>query len=173
MLTLYGWWQSIEAYMPVILIVLFMLSLLLLVLFLIQRRRTSRLLLNLRSLIRGVEGANLEELLGKLGGEVDSIITSGRELEGRLSKLEAKAQRFVQGTALERYNAFPDASGELSFSLALIDGQGNGAVISGLYGREEYRIYAKPLKNGSSYYPLTEEEKKAIHKAEESILGRR
>jgi len=85
--------------------------------------------------------------------------------------LERRSQRFLQGVALERYNAFPDTSGELSFSLAVLDAQSDGWVITGLYGRESHRVYAKPISRGISTYPLTQEEKKAIERAEEYILG--
>jgi hypothetical protein len=60
----------------------------------------------------------------------------------------------------------------LSFSLAVLDAQSNGWVVTGLYGRESYRVYAKPIKKGVSTYPLSEEEKRAIEKAEDYILGR-
>jgi len=114
-----------------------------------------------------------EEALGRLGDKVANAADKSQELEDRLGNLDRRAQRFIQGMALERYDALQDASGELSFSWALLDALGNGAVLTGLYGRTEYRLYAKPLRNGSSYYPLTSEEKRAIGKAEEQISSKK
>jgi hypothetical protein len=160
-----NWFQPLQPYIPLILIVLLLFCLALLVLFLLQLRKSNALVRQLRSLTRGVEGIPLEEALGNLGDLVNGA--------NRLAFLEKKVQRSVQGVALERYNAFTDTSGDLSFSWALLDSMGNGTVITGIYGREEYRLYAKPLRNSASTYPLSEEEKRAIQKAEESILGRR
>ncbi|MCX5971322.1 MAG: DUF4446 family protein [Coprothermobacterota bacterium] len=165
--------RVLQPYYPVLFLLGLILCLVLVVLFLVERRRTVELLSRLRSLVRGMEGTNLEEALGRLGEEVTNATTKSQELEGHLGNLDRRAQRFIQGMALERYNALQDASGDLSFSWALLDALGNGAVLTGLYGRTEYRLYAKPLRNGSSYYPLTGEEKRAIEKAEEQISGKK
>ncbi|MCX5975151.1 MAG: DUF4446 family protein [bacterium] len=168
-----NWFQPLQPYMPLILIVLLLFCLALLILFLLQLRKSNALIRQLRSLTRGAEGIQLEEALGNLGDLVNGVKSNHEELANRLAFLEKKVQRSVQGIALERYNAFADTSGDLSFSWALLDSMGNGTVITGIYGREEYRLYAKPLRNSASTYPLSEEEKRAIQKAEESILGRR
>ena len=49
--------------------------------------------------------------------------------------------------------------------MALVDGHGNGVVISSLYGRHDLKVYAKPLKKWESEYTLTDEEKEAIAQA--------
>jgi len=157
--------QALQPYYPILFLLTLIFCLVLLALFLVERRRTAELLGRLRSLTRGSEGVSLEEALGRLGDEVANAAHRSQELEGRLGNLDHRAQRFIQGMALERYDALQDASGELSFSWALLDSLGNGAVLTGLYGRTEYRLYAKPLRNGGSYYPLTSEEKRAIEKA--------
>ncbi len=167
-----SWLKDLSVYSFIAVIVLSVFCLVLLLLFLKERSQTRKLLGHLRSLLRGAENLNLEEALGKLGQDVEKVTEVNAELNSRLSILERRSQRFLQGAALERYNAFPDTSGELSFSLAVLDAQSNGWVITGLYGRESYRVYAKPIKKGVSTYPLSEEEKRAIEKAEEYILGR-
>ncbi|MEK7162541.1 MAG: DUF4446 family protein, partial [Patescibacteria group bacterium] len=58
-----------------------------------------------------------------------------------------------------------DAGGDQSFSIALMDEKKNGIVVSSLYGRENSRIYAKPLENASSKYQLAKEELQAIEEA--------
>ena len=57
--------------------------------------------------------------------------------------------------------------GDQSFSVALLDGENSGVVISALHTREGNRVYAKPVEKGKAVkYPLTEEEQEAIKKAE-------
>jgi len=46
--------------------------------------------------------------------------------------------------------------------IALLDSLGNGLTISSLYSREGTRIYAKPIKDSTSPYQLSGEEKEAV-----------
>lgn len=71
----------------------------------------------------------------------------------------------VQRTGLVRYDAFDDMGGHLSFSAALLDGQGNGLVITSINGRQDTRCYAKPVEGWTSSHNLSEEEELAIQRA--------
>lgn len=88
-----------------------------------------------------------------------------KELGDILEELVEKNKLNIQKIGLVRYNPFPEAGGNMSFVLALLDGKGSGIVISSLHGREGTRIYAKNLEKGQSKYRLTEEEKQAIQEA--------
>jgi hypothetical protein len=71
----------------------------------------------------------------------------------------------VQRVGLVRYDAFDDMGGHLSFSAALLDGQGNGLVITSINGRQDTRCYAKPVEGWTSSHNLSEEEELAIQRA--------
>jgi uncharacterized protein YlxW (UPF0749 family) len=71
----------------------------------------------------------------------------------------------VQRIGLVRYDAFDDMGGHLSFSAALLDGQGNGLVITSINGRQDTRCYAKPVEGWTSSHNLSEEEELAIQRA--------
>jgi hypothetical protein len=64
-----------------------------------------------------------------------------------------------------RYDAFEDVGGAQSFALALYDDQGNGAVMNGIVGRTDCRVYCKPLVAGRSPHNLSQEESRAISEA--------
>ncbi len=64
-----------------------------------------------------------------------------------------------------RFNPFKEIGGDQSFSIALLDSNNDGIVITSLYGREGNRVFGKPIKNGKSRYLLSGEEKKAIEQA--------
>jgi hypothetical protein len=68
-----------------------------------------------------------------------------------------------------RYNAFDDTGGDQSFALALLNTQGDGAIVNGLFHRNECRVYAKPVKAWQSSYSLSDEEQEAIRKAREQV----
>src|SRR5207244_9349095 len=71
----------------------------------------------------------------------------------------------VHRVALFRYDAFEDVGGRLSFSCALLDEHGTGVVLTSINGRQETRVYAKPVTAGTSTYNLSAEEEEAIRQA--------
>lgn len=94
------------------------------------------------------------------------------DLERRLSELVTQvgqvrelAERTIQHVGVVRYDAFQDAGGHISFSLALLDHHRNGVVLSVLNGREASRSYAKAIQGGRSSLPLSEEEERALAEA--------
>jgi hypothetical protein len=95
--------------------------------------------------------------------------------ENRQADDAALAERLataVRHVGLVRFDAFSNTAGEQSFSLALLDDEGEGLVVTSIYGRGEYRLYAKPLRDGTSTYSLTEEEHAAIERATAGETGR-
>lgn len=104
----------------------------------------------------GVEGMSLATagLQGSLG-----------ELEARVAELEERAHQAKRHLGLVRYDAFEDVGGLQSFSLALYDDQGDGAIVSGLVGRADCRVYAKAIFGGRAERELTAEEKLAVRAA--------
>ena len=71
----------------------------------------------------------------------------------------------VRRVGVLRYDAFEDVGGRLSFSCALLDEHGTGVVLTSINGRQETRVYAKPVTHGQSTYNLSREEEEAIRKA--------
>ena len=84
---------------------------------------------------------------------------------GKIKKLEDVALHSIQKVGIIRFNPFEGAGGNQSFSLAILDQKDDGLVISSYHSKESTRIYAKPIRQGESKYPLTKEEEKAIKKA--------
>lgn len=82
-----------------------------------------------------------------------------------LETVERRLKKSVRGVGIVRFNPFENAGSNQSFCIAFLNEEGDGVVISSLYSREKVNIYAKPIKNSSSEYPLSEEEKEAIKSA--------
>ena len=77
-----------------------------------------------------------------------------------------KENRFsIQKVGIVRYNPFSGVGSDQSFSIALLDGDNNGIVITSLFSQDGNRVYGKSVEKGNSEYSLSEEEKKAISKA--------
>lgn len=77
----------------------------------------------------------------------------------------APAPGGLRNVALVRYDAFTEMSGRLSFSLALLDEQGDGVTISALAGRSDTRVYAKGVSGGKGEHELSPEEQQAVSSA--------
>lgn len=93
-------------------------------------------------------------------------------LEGAVRKLALGeralgeiAEESIRHVGLVRFDAFEDMGGRLSFSAALLDGHGDGVVITSINGRQDTRCYAKHVKGGASTHNLSDEESQAIREA--------
>ncbi|MCD0452517.1 DUF4446 family protein [Actinocorallia sp. API 0066] len=78
-------------------------------------------------------------------------------------------KKALRDLAIVRYDALAEMSGQLSFSLAVLDAAGDGVVISSINGRSETRTYAKVVQGGHSPQMLSPEEEHALRAAR---LGR-
>lgn len=119
-------------------------------------------------LLRGADGASLQAML------LEHVDTS-RALQAQVEKALAESgantallRDCLQRVGVVRYDALPDVGGQQSFSIALLDAGGSGLVLSGLYSRQDVRVYAKSVvaaKSPSGTVALTEEEQAAIAQA--------
>ena len=73
--------------------------------------------------------------------------------------------RALRDLAIVRYDALQEMSGQLSFSLALLNAMGDGVVLSSINGRTETRTYAKPVVMGQGKPELSPEEAQAVQSA--------
>jgi hypothetical protein len=73
--------------------------------------------------------------------------------------------RALRDLAIVRYDALQEMSGQLSFSLALLNSEGDGIVLSSINGRAETRTYAKSVVGGQGTQELSPEEEEAIRLA--------
>jgi len=148
---------------------LLLVNLIFLVCLFLQNARIKRLQQRLRKLFANSNGDNLETTLNRLFEQIDDCKKKQDDQQFVMNRLSQKMSSTSGNLAVMRYNAFGDVGSDLSFSLALIDDQQNGVVITSIYGREESRIYAKPIENGTSAYHLTEEELAVVKKASSLI----
>ena len=73
--------------------------------------------------------------------------------------------RALRDLAVVRYDALSEMSGQLSFSVALLNALGDGMVLSSINGRTETRTYAKIVRSGAGMQALSPEEEHAVRAA--------
>ena len=119
-----------------------------------QRRRVNRL-------VQGPEG-NIESSLVAATEAVKAAQAQVAQLEQRVAQLEDELQNAITRVGMVRFNPFSDTGSDLSFAVALMNRRDSGLVLTGLWGREEVRVYAKQLLEGQSQHPLSQEERQAL-----------
>lgn len=82
-----------------------------------------------------------------------------------LSAFKQAMQKAVQKVAIVRFNPFGEIGGDQSFSIALLDENDDGVVVTSHYGRDENRVYGKSIAKGKSEHALSKEEENALAKA--------
>jgi hypothetical protein len=73
--------------------------------------------------------------------------------------------RAVRDMAIVRYDALEEMSGQLSFSVALLNALGDGVVMTSINGRSETRTYAKIIVGGHGAQQLSPEEEQSVRAA--------
>jgi hypothetical protein len=146
-------------------IVLVVAGLCLLGIVMLQSLQVSRLRVRIDQLTGGVDGGDLEAVLGQ---HLETVHQVGRELDeltARMAVVESSARHHFARAGLVRFNPFPDTGGNQSFALALMDESEDGVIISSLHSRTGTRIYAKAVGAGKAETSLSAEEQDAIDEA--------
>jgi hypothetical protein len=86
-------------------------------------------------------------------------------IDGSVGSRGTVDPRALRDLAVVRYDALSEMSGQLSFSVALLNALGDGVVLSSINGRSETRTYAKVINQGAGTQPLSPEEEQAVRSA--------
>lgn len=156
---------------PILLLAIVALNLILLLVIITQYVRIGRIRKSMNRLLTGTSGANLEEGMHRILNQLEEVKKGQSDQQFIMNRLSQRIASQCGNVAIIRYNAFGETGSDLSFSVAIVDDAQNGVVITSIFGREESRVYAKPLTAGTSTYPLSDEEQAAIRKAVNSQLG--
>ena len=157
--------QILNEYTPFIILGLVAIVLIQFIFLIIAFRKVSKLEKKHKKMMRGTNTKNLEEFITSYLDKVDEANATSLQLIDENKKLEEKIKKCVQKTGVVRYKAFENIGSDLSFSVALLDENNDGVVLTGIYGRDHSNTYAKPIDKGISRYDLSEEEKSALKQA--------
>lgn len=117
-----------------------------------------------------MQGSGVEDLEGLLidlklqQGKLEDAQEQQKKMLDQLQKLVPKQKAKI---GMKRYNAFAERGNDLSFSIAFINDEKDGVVITGIYNRDGSYVYAKPLTKGESPHALSPEEVEVIALAEQ------
>jgi Protein of unknown function (DUF4446) len=123
-----------------------------------QVRRAQKVMIG-----RGTD--DLVDFAVSLQARIDDLHRAVDEVGAGLSRIDRRVDGCLSHTSIVRYDAYEDAGGHQSASLAFLDAARSGIVVSAIQGRDYARIYVKELDRGQAPVALSPEEQQAVERA--------
>ena len=118
-----------------------------------------------QAVLLGGGKADLVDFAVSLQGRIDDLHRAVDEVASGLVRVDRRVDESVRNVSIVRYDAYEDAGGNQSASLAVLDSQRTGVVVSAIQGRDYARIYMKELERGRASVALSPEEQEAVERA--------
>jgi Protein of unknown function (DUF4446) len=118
-----------------------------------------------QAVLLGGGNADLVDFAVSLQGRIDDLHRAVDEVAAGLVRVDRRVDESVRNVSIVRYDAYEDAGGNQSASLAVLDSQRTGVVVSAIQGRDYARIYMKELDRGRPSVALSPEEAEAVERA--------
>jgi hypothetical protein len=83
-------------------------------------------------------------------------------VESQAETTEAALRTSLRFQGMVRYDAYRDMGGRQSWSVALLDGNHSGSIITSLHARDHARVYLKQMVEGAPSQRLSPEELRAV-----------
>lgn len=157
--------SSVNEFIPYIMIGMTVIIILLFIMIIVLFKAVGRVENRYRKLMKGTNNKNLEEMLLERLDSIEDAKEISKKVLNECEKLEIKMKECIQKVAIMRYKAFENVGSDLSFSIAMLDDNNDGVILTGIYGRQESTTYAKPIDKGISRYDLSEEELYVLNEA--------
>ena len=121
-----------------------------------------------RSAQRVLLGGGKDDLVDfavSLQARIDDLHRVVDEIAAGLARVDRRVDGAVSKLSIVRYDAYKDAGGQQSASVAFLDASRSGVVLSAIQGRDYARIYLKELDRGRAPVALSPEEQEAVERA--------
>lgn len=114
-------------------------------------------------LTKGVGEADLKKVLEHVISKEEANEIKISDLAKRTNWLEEDGRAHIQKLGLVRFNPFKELGGDHSFSLAILNAEDDGIIVTSLHTRDRTRVYMKDIKNAKSSFELSNDEIKALN----------
>jgi hypothetical protein len=112
--------------------------------------------------------SDLQLAFEALHGRVEELAA---QLGERMAAAEDRLDGAIAYRALVRYDAYGEMSGHQSTTIALLDADHNGVVLSSIAHRDTARLYCKQVHAGQGEHQLSPEEEQAVRLALAGEVG--
>ena len=155
----------------IIIIILLVLTIFLLVKSASSSMRLSRLERKYKTFMKGSEAQSLEKIFVRKFAQIDKLYEAKEDHEHDILFIKKNLEKMFSKYGVEKYDAFDDVGGKLSFALALLDKDNTGLILNAVHSRDNCFLYLKEIVKGESYVMLSQEEVEALRKAVNFGLG--
>ena len=149
----------------IIIILLLSLSIFLLVKVVSNNIRLSRLERKYKLFMKGSDAQSLEKVFVRKFNQIDRLYEAKEDHEHDILFIKKLLEQMFSKYGVEKYDAFDDVGGKLSFALALLDKENSGLILNAVHSRDNCFLYLKEIVKGESYVMLSQEEVEALRKA--------
>ena len=149
----------------IIIIILLILTIFLLVRNISMNMRLSRLERKYKTFMKGSDAQSLEKVFVRKFAQIDKLYDAKEEHDHDLLFIKKNLDKMFNKYGVEKYDAFDDVGGKLSFALALLDKENTGLILNAVHSRDNCFLYMKEIVKGESYVMLSQEEVEALRKA--------
>ena len=149
----------------IIIILLLILSIFLLVKVVSNNIRLSRLERKYKLFMKGSDAQSLEKVFVRKFNQIDRLYEAKEDHEHDILFIKRLLEQMFSKYGVEKYDAFDDVGGKLSFALALLDKENSGLILNAVHSRDNCFLYLKEIVKGESYVMLSQEEVEALRKA--------
>ena len=118
-----------------------------------------------QAVLLGDGKTDLVDFAVSLQGRIDDLHRAVDEIAAGLVRVDRRVDNSVTNISIVRYDAYESAGGRQSASVALLDANRSGVVVSAIQGRDYARIYLKELDRGRASIALSPEEAEAVERA--------
>ena len=118
-----------------------------------------------KNIFAGTEAKDLENVIHIIHKHVEHLKNNQDAVGKDIEVINNRLAKSVRSIETVRFNPFPDAGGNQSFAIALVNDEGDGVVLSSLYARDRMSIFAKPVEKGNPLHELTIEEQEVLSKS--------
>ena len=133
--------------------------------------RLSRLERKYKLFMRGGDAQSLEKVFVRKFAQIDRLYEAKEDHDHDISFIKKNMNVMFSKYGVEKYDAFDDVGGKLSFALALLDKNNTGLILNAVHSRDNCFLYLKEIVKGESYVVLSQEEVEALRKAVNFGLG--
>ena len=133
--------------------------------------RLSRLERKYKMFMKGSDAQSLEKTFMRKFAQIDRLYEAKENHEQTIKSIVKNFRVIFSKYGVEKYDAFDDVGGKLSFALALLDKENTGLILNAVHSRDNCFLYLKEIVKGESYVMLSQEEVEALRKAVNFGLG--
>ena len=157
--------EALAPYKGILICLLALVILLLLILVTVLFIRQQRLSRRLNYFMRGSDAESLEKTLREVMDDNRQVKIQLKNNVDEIVRINENLLTAYRKIGIVKFNAFPGMAGKVSSSIAMLNNENNGIVITSIHGQEGCYTYVKEIMNGKSISPLTKEDEEALKKA--------